>query len=447
MTKTAIPTKPEELEEFLSDQTKVMDLLRTDPGSFKDLMKNYGANLINKDNGLKLQLEDQFNSFTAKLADMLGKDSKILDQRVDDKPGHAYAPLYNKKAAGAKLDGMFDTLGDFVYNSWHRANRNEDMEKKFLEVKNYSERVPADGGFVVPEEFRAEIMKIALEKSLVRPRARVIPMGSATLSFPVNDVTSHAAHVFGGITVTRVGEGDSITPSSAKFARVKLIASKQVAGARVTNELMRDGGGAFDYYINQAFSEAVAFEEDYDFLTGSGADEPLGALSAQNPSLITVAKETNQTATTIVWENVIRMYARLHPAFADNAVWVASPDAFPELATMALVVGSGGAPVWITDATGKPRMSLLGLPLIPSEKAPAALGTQGDLSLAAFSGYAIGDRQMVTIDSSEHSRFMSDETEIRVTARNDGRPWVLAPITPRNGGATLSPFVQLATRS
>ncbi len=30
--------------------------------------------------------------------------------------------------------------------------------------------------------------------------------------------------------------------------------------------------------------------------------------------------------------------------------------------------------------------------------------------------------------------------------RNDGRPWLESAITPQNNSATLSPFVQLATR-
>src|SRR3546814_14224852 len=60
--------------------------------------------------------------------------------------------------------------------------------------------------------------------------------------------------------------------------------------------------------------------------------------------------------------------------------------------------------------------------------------------------YLIGDRQMMTVDSSEHVKFTSDKTTYRVIQRNDGRPWVESALTPTNKSATLSPFVQLAAR-
>ena len=113
---------------------------------------------------------------------------------------------------------------------------------------------------------------------------------------------------------------------------------------------------------------------------------------------------------------------------------------------MALSVGTGGSAIWLTDGRSTPVLTLLGRPVIMSEKAPAALGTQGDLSFVDFSMYLIGDYQTMTIDSSPHVKFTSDKTSFRAIARNDGRPWLTQPLTPHNNSATLSPFVQLATR-
>src|SRR3546814_17444645 len=74
------------------------------------------------------------------------------------------------------------------------------------------------------------------------------------------------------------------------------------------------------------------------------------------------------------------MYARMLPSSLERAVWIASPDTFVELATMALTVGTGGSAVWLTDGTGAPTLTLLGRPVIMTEKAPGALGAVGDLS-------------------------------------------------------------------
>jgi HK97 family phage major capsid protein len=141
------------------------------------------------------------------------------------------------------------------------------------------------------------------------------------------------------------------------------------------------------------------------------------------------------------------MYARMIPSSINRAVWLASPDTFVELATMALNVGTGGSAVWLTDGVGAPVLTLLGRPVILTEKAPAALGTQGDLSFVDVGMYLIGDRQMMTVDSSPHVKFTSDKTTYRMIQRNDGRPWVESAITPKNNSATLSPFVQLDDRA
>ena len=340
-------------------------------------------------------------------------------------------------------------MGTMMACAWRheRQKAQGDMSEAWGKLLAYSENEPSQGGFLVPEEFRSELLKVSLESSVVRPRARVIPMGGPTLRFPAIDVTSNESSVFGGIIVYRTEEGAELTESEASFGFIKLEASKQTALSHVNNELITDSAGAFPAFIDDTFPPAMAFFEDIDFLAGNGAGTPLGALAAANEALVVVAKETGQAADTIVWQNILRMYARMMPMSLSNAIWIASPDTFFELATMALDVGTGGSIVWLPDGTGAPTLTLLGRPIVMSEKAPGALGTQGDLSFVDLSYYLIGDRQQMSIESSPHVKFTSDRTTFRVIQRNDGRPWLMDAITPQNGSATLSPFVQLDDRA
>lgn len=353
-----------------------------------------------------------------------------------------------KNAPGAGLNGSFDDLGDFVNTVWHGAKSRTPEQQGRLELVNgYVEKIPDAGGFLVPEEFRQQLLMLELEESIVLPRATVIPMASASLTFPTVDATSNVSSVYGGIVVYRTEEGEEFVESQAKFGRVKLDPTKQTALAYTSNEVIRDGGGALTAFLMSAMPKAMAFAADYDYLNASGAGEPLGALNAGNPGLVVVSKEAGQGASTIVWENVLRMYARMLPTSLARAVWIASPDTFFELATMALTVGTGGSAVWIMDGHGSPQLTLLGRPVIMTEKTPSALGGQGDLSLVDFGFYLIGRRDAMSIDTSPHVKFTSDQTAIRVIERNDGRPWLTSAITPKNGGATLSPFVTLAERA
>jgi len=445
-----IPESPADLEDFLADDTKVKAAY-AEEGGLARLIKAYAKTMHEKDPGIAAQIREQTQLIFHEMMEANGMDSKKSKVNLNytepvqqNRAARRHQP--NPDAPGAVLNGEFPNIAAYLQTIWNKANLKGDAAEKLQRVKDYSEKIPSEGGFLVPEEFRAELLIASLGAAIVRPRARVIPMSSATLRFPKIDETSRVSSVYGGIVVYRTEEGEELVESQAAFGSLKLEATKQTALAHVPNELVKDAP-AFGGFIEQTFPEAMAYYEDLDFLLGTGVGEPLGALASTNTAIITVAKETGQIASTVLWQNVIRMYARMLPSSLATAVWLASPDVFVELATMALEVGTGGSAVWLVDAHGAPVLTLLGRPVIMTERAPAALGTQGDLSFVDFSMYLIGDRQMMTAASSEHVKFTSDKTTYRLIARNDGRPWLESAITPHNGSANLSPFVQLATRA
>lgn len=454
----AIPDNPDDFAAVLLDKTKLKaasDHFGGGPDGLRKFSLEYAKALQAKSGEtLREQVVEQTQIALADLLAKQGDDRSIKANRRSVQVGDPAAA--NPQAMGARLDGQFGTVAELfqlaftaAHPSQEMARRGKDFQAKLTAYENalkaYQEKIPSEGGFLVPEEHRSQLLSLGLGQSIVRPRAVTVPMSSATLTFPAIDETSRVSSVFGGVVVYRTEEGAELTESAATFAAVKLIASKQTALAHVTNELVRDVP-AFTAYIEQTFPPAMAFEEDVDFINGNGAGEPLGMLHANNTALLAIAKETNQVASTIVWENVLRMYARFYGDY-NRAVWIASPDTFMELATMALTVGTGGSAVWITDGRQRPQLTLLGAPVILTEKAPAALGSQGDLNLVDPGFYLIGDRQMVTVEASPHVKFTSDKTTFRAIARNDGRPWVFSPLTPRNSSATMSPFVTLQARA
>lgn len=450
MSKIVIPSAPAELEDMLSDPKQVATL--TKEGQFGDFMSAYARVFMGRhpDFGTLVREESQ-RVMAEMLRDGSAKPTAPLDLDVFKAPSRngKYNKIRNPRAAGAALDGVFDSSSSFFQAVWQQNHPSGHLADEYQEpmrkVLNYQEKVPSQGGFLVPEEFRSELLRLALESSIVRPRARVIPMSSQSIRFPMIDSTSNVSSVFGGVVVYRTEEGAELVESTGAFGTIKLDATKQTALAHVTNELVRDWA-AFGIYIDEIFPEAMAWFEDVDFISGNGVGAPLGGLSLANLALIAIAAENGQVAGTIVWENIVKMYARMLPTSLSRAVWMASPDTFAELATMALSVGTGGSAIWLTNGTDAPSLYLLGRPVIMTEKAPAALGTQGDLSFVDWGMYLVGDRQEMTVDVSPHVKFTSDKTTYRVISRNDGRPWLQSPITPHNSSATLSPFIQLATR-
>lgn len=450
MPKIAIPESQSELEELLADGSKVQNLMAE--GQFPDVVKAYAKHVADTDTGIARQVQEETQKI---LRDYLKDNDQVKGLEALKRGGTEAVvknarrgTVYNAKALGAPLDKEleYEGVSDFLKDIWHNTYQDAAVAARRTALKNAaaSSGEPASGGFLVPEAFRAELLQLSLESGIVRPRARVVPMETARVVYPMLDVTSHADNVYGGVQGYWTPESGEMQDVAATFGRIALDAWKLTAFANVPNELIQDSALAFEAFIRSAFPEALAYFEDDAFTNGNGVGQPLGWRSAE--ATVVVAKESGQPADTIVWENIVRMYARMLPQSLSRAVWVVSPDVFPELATMALSVGTGGSAIWLNNGVSGPPATILGRPVVITEKVPS-LGNQGDISFVDLGYYLIGDRQALTVESSPHYRFQNGETSFKFVSRVDGRPWLKSALTPRNSGPTLSPFVQLAERA
>ena len=439
------------IRETLGDKVKLKELL-SDPEAMVNWVNDSVKARIASDPGILDQsremtektliafLRENGSPEAEKVAKRLNLDGTVTGQTK-----MRSGTLYNKGAVGAKHDDKFKSTTEFLYSISDHAYKDQDLARKLGELKNdLGSMKPSDGGFLIPEILRAELLRVALEKAVVRSRARVIPMDSLTVPFPTVDSTSNVSSVFGGITGFWTEEGATLTESQPKFGRVELRAQKLVLYTEVPSELIQDARPSITAFIEEIFPEAIAWFEDVAFFIGGGTGEPLGFLNA--PAAISVARTGGGAA--IEWADIVNIYARMLPQGLDRAVWIVSPDSLPALFQM--VITGGTSPVML-GSTGTfsnsgsitPPMSMLGIPIIVSEKA-RAVGTAGDINLVDFGYYLLGDRQAMSAAQSNEFRFQNDLTAFRVTERLDGRPWLPQAITPQNGGATLSPFVKLA---
>lgn len=444
-----IPRNADELAEFIGDPGRFTPVVESKE-SLKQFIQAYADAQQGEGTELRetVKVEAQ-KAMTAWLKENEAEGLKRLNldpHTLTDSVQRRYAVGYNPKAAGAVLDKEFPDTADFAKAIWHKNPDPKNAERMARIRNSFSSTVPADGGFLIPERLRSELLRVSLEKAMVRSQARVIPMDSLKVPIPTIDSTSNVSSVYGGMVAYWTEESGALTESQARFGRVILEAWKLTGYSVIPNELFQDSAISIAALIEQLWPEAIAFFEDIAFLRGSGAGEPLGVIGANNQAAIPVSKEAGQTANTIMWENIVKMFARMLPASQGQAFWLTSHDTFAELATMALSVGTGGGPVWLANGILSPAPSILGRPLRETEKVPT-LGTRGDISYQDLSYYLIGDRQTMMADSSPHYRFANDQTAFRIIERVTGRPWLQSAITPYNGGPTVSPHVELETRS
>jgi HK97 family phage major capsid protein len=453
MTAPVIPETPEGLQEAFCDRKYMKALFAEDApnDAYAKFATAYANKIGSKDGGIERQVSEQVEAAIASFA----KDNFVNLKRPNMAPATATdvrnsrqtGNAFLKEAPGRALNGKFDTLMDFmaVVGGDPRDPETAALRK---DIKNaMSSTDPSSGGFLVPEEYRTEMLQLALSESIVRPRATVIPMSTLRVAIPTVDSTSNVSSVYGGIVGYWTEEGAALVQSQPRFGRVALEAKKLTAYTEIPNELIQDSNPSAEAFVRQAFPKAIAWFEDIAFLTGTGVGEPLGVFNTLNSAIVAQAKESGQAASTILWENIVGMYARMLPSSLNSAVWVVSPDTLPQLMTTALSVGTGGAPIGMAnfDGTSGPTLSLLGRPVIVSEKV-AGLTSQGDVSFVDFAQYLIGDRMSMSAELSTDYKFANDVTAFRFIERVDGRPWLQSAITPKNNTATLSPYVQLGAR-
>lgn len=481
MPKINVPTDAAGLQEFLSDPSRIKDLFSPEAvadGSSREFWNKYGREFINRNGDAVDDLRTQVQSL---LFDMMRENGAGVPGMklgnavnfVNGKPTlsadgtaaltRGKGSVYNKTSAGARLEQQvpdadrFHTIGEYCQAISYRNSKNTGPGRTELIRKldlveafqnSFSSEDPGAGGFLIPEILRSELFMLALENAVVRSHATVIPMSTLSVRVPAVDDTSHVTSVMGGVTFAWTEESAAITESQATFSNVQLVAKKLAGYFTVPNELLGDAP-AFSGFFDSQVPKALAWFEDKAFFSESGVGAPDGFISC--PASVSVSAESGQASGTVIWENVVKMYSRMLPTSLGSAIWIVSPDVFPQLATMALSVGTGGGPVWIggygnSGGMDTPPASILGRPVFVSEKA-SALGTTGDINFVDLSYYIIGDRQAVEVASSDQFLFSSDRTAFRLIERVDGRPWLQSALTPANNSSnTLTAFVQLASR-
>jgi HK97 family phage major capsid protein len=452
----ANPGTPGEWEDWLNTTLTTPEAFAAavNSGEFKTKLTAYTSAQNKTMAELKNEMTEQVS---ASVLEMFKRNGAAeVTGRVDMTPANLRAEragtAYNKGALGVQTEKIWNSAAQMVQDITTDPRRlgNDARARldKYSEFTNaFSEGVPAEGGFLVPEIVRADIMTRALEQTIVRSQAVVVPMPTAKFKWPAVDFTTEVGEVFGGIAFSWLDEGQTIPATSGSFATIDLNAHRLGGRASVPNGILRHAP-ALEQWIRTAFPAGIGHFEDLGFMSGDGAKKPLGGLNAANPALIAVNAESGQPTNTITWNNVLAMYARLLPESYATAEWDISPDCIPQIFTMAVPVGVGGSAVMIGEGTGPQKLpqSILGIPIRWTRKTPGVLGTQGDISLNDWTKYIIGDTYSMSLDTSEHVDFNSDKTAFRIIEEVDGQPALLSALTPQNNGPTLSAFIQLATR-
>lgn len=355
----------------------------------------------------------------------------------------------------------FKTFGEFLGATVAAANPSHRVIDPRLNVGAYgsgmNEQNAESGGFLLQPELATEILRLSFQTGIFTKLVRNRKIGPNANQLKINalkDYDRRSGARYGGIQTYWLEEGAQKVPSAPKFRQMVLTLKKLIGLFYATDELLQDAV-ALEQIAKDAFTEEFGFILDDVILWGSGAGQPFGMLNS--PARVVVAAEGGQTAATINFKNIIKMYAafwtrsKLSPA----ARWLSTPQVMPQLMQMTLggTTTVFGAPVFLPPnaAEGRPIATLMGIPIVENEHSKP-LGTEGDIALADFDQYLLIDKAGTSpdaprMDSSIHVRFIWDETTFRMVYRCDGQLMWEKPLTQANDTANqMSPVVTLAAR-
>ena len=304
------------------------------------------------------------------------------------------------------------------------------------------------GGFLVPTTFTPDLLKIDPEEDPIGGRTQKVPMASPIVKIPARTDKDHTTSVSGGLIVTREPETVAFPSSQMQLEQVTMEAHMLTGLSYASENLLRDSPISFAAILSAGFSDQFVYHLVNERLFGTGTGQFLGIVTALDASnlgpTVSIAKETGQTANTIVFENVVNMRSRCWKY--NQAVWLANHDTYPQLSALKLNIGTAGTAMYTPSLREDRPDLLLGRPIFYTEYCKT-IGTQGDLILANWTQYLEGTYQPMQNEESVHVRFVNHERTFKFWMRNAGAPWWKTALTPKNSTNKLSPFVVLDTRS
>ena len=197
-----------------------------------------------------------------------------------------------------KRNNGFRSLGDFA-RSVKLATRGN-IDPRLLRnavpgtATTSTEGVGADGGYLVPPDYRTAILKAITGEDSLLSRTDQWTTQSNTLIIPADETTPWQTS--GGILAYWESEAGVKTQSKVSLKEKTVKLNKLTALIPVSEELLEDAS-SLDSYLQKKIPEKFGFAVNLAMVQGTGVGEPQGVLNC--PSLVTVVKGS-QGADTII---------------------------------------------------------------------------------------------------------------------------------------------------
>lgn len=271
-------------------------------------------------------------------------------------------------------------------------------------VKALSEGDNASGGYLVPTEFRAQLVEDLKDSPVMRSLVTVIPMASDSLELPT--LASDVQTSWGS-------ENTAISTTTARFGTLTFAPYRLNTMMYTSRELVADSAISVVPLITRLFTQAIGRAEDTAIINGSGTGQPTGLMTG----IASISGIDNGNDDAVLADNIKRLPFRLGTQYRRNARWVMNSISLGQIA--ALRESSSGAFLFKEGIEGLTPHTLAGYPVFEQNDMPLDTLLFGD-----FSYYYLADREQMSVETTTQGAgtFEKHQVAIKVVERIDGKP-------------------------
>lgn len=273
----------------------------------------------------------------------------------------------------------------------------------------------AGGGYMVmPEQMVAGLIKAVDDAVFIRQRAtKFLVPGAASLGCPTLSADPADADWTSEIAT---GSEDS----TMAFGKRELKPAPLAKRIKVSNKLLRQVPGT-EALVMARLAYKFAISQEKAFLTGSGANQPLGIFTASADGIPTSRDiSTGNAATAPTFDGLISAKFGLKGQYWNKAEWLFHRDV---LAVIAKLKDGEGQYLWRESVRAGEPDRLLNLPVMMSEYSPNTLtASQYVGALGDFSNYWIADALDMQIQRLVELYAETNQTGFIGRMESDGMP-------------------------
>lgn len=304
-----------------------------------------------------------------------------------------------------------------AFNAYLRTGKeNADL----VELRAQSESTGSEGGFLVPEGFRNQLIDRMKAFGGIANNAETLTTESGNpLPWPTVDDTSHLGEI--------VDEGGTFSAGADLVMGVESLgAYSYMAGGgsstplRVSLELTQDSAFDVEALVTRKLGERIARIQAVHIISGTGVKQPLGITKG-----LTGVQASH---TGVTYDNLIDFIHSVDPAYRETGCRWGFNDT--SLATLEKLKDSNGDPIWrpgaaVSTTIGEPPSSgtLLGYPVTIDQGFPNINLADATVNWGVFGniseGYVIRRVQDVAILVNPYNRMANRQVEYTAWARMD----------------------------